>query len=120
MTTGFTGLAGHVRRALATRVRWEGTPPRPVPVPGTEFDVEVDLVVLAMGFEGVAPGGLVQGLGLALDARGNLATGPDCATNVDGVFAAGDCSRGPSLVVWAIHDGRRAAAAADAYVSRMR
>ncbi len=117
MTTGFTGLAGHVRRARAVRVRWEGAPSRPVTVPGTEFDIEVDLVVLAMGFEGVAPDGLVQGLGLALDDRGNIAVGPGHATGVPGVFAAGDCTLGPSLVVRAIRDGRLAAEGIEAYLT---
>lgn len=118
MTTGFTGLAGHVRRARAVRVRWEGSPSRPVAVPGTEFDIEVDLVILAMGFAGVEADGLVRGLGLASDSRGNIATTPDHATSVDGVFAAGDCAIGPSLVVRALHDARLAAAAVNSYLMR--
>ncbi len=118
MTTGFTGLAGHVRRARAVRVRWEGAPSRPVAVPGTEFDIEVDLVLLAMGFAGVEADGLVRALGLVLDPRGNIATGPDHATSVPGVFAAGDCATGPSLVVRAIHAGRLVAASVHSHLTR--
>ena len=78
--------------------------------PGTEFSMKVDLVLLAMGFLHVAHEGLVDGLGLALDARGNVAV-QDYATSEPGVFAAGDTTRGASLVVHAINSGREAAAA---------
>jgi glutamate synthase (NADPH/NADH) small chain len=78
---------------------------------GTEFSLDVDLVLLAMGFEHVAHRGLVDALGVDLDRRGNLLVGSDFMTSEPGLFAAGDASAGASLVVTAIHSGRRAAAA---------
>ena len=71
-----------------------------------------------MGFVGPERHGLVEQLGVALDARGNVRTDASGATNVPGVFAAGDASRGQSLVVWAIADGRRVAAGVDAWLRR--
>jgi glutamate synthase (NADPH/NADH) small chain len=71
-----------------------------------------------MGFVGPEHGGVVEQLGLALDARGNVRTDASGATNVPRVFAAGDVSRGQSLVVWAIADGRRVAAGVDAFLKR--
>ena len=77
-----------------------------------------ELVLLAMGFVGPERGGLVEQLGLALDPRGNVRSDASGATSVPGVFAAGDVSRGQSLVVWAIADGRRVAAGIDAWLRR--
>jgi glutamate synthase (NADPH/NADH) small chain len=71
-----------------------------------------------MGFVGPERGGVVEQLGLALDARGNVRTDACGATSVPGVFAAGDAARGQSLVVWAIADGRRVAAGVDAWLRR--
>ena len=85
-------------------------------VPGTDFDIPCDLALLAMGFTGPERAGLVAELGLSLDARGNVVTDANGATSVPRVFAAGDASRGQSLVVWAIADGRRVAAAVDAHL----
>jgi glutamate synthase (NADPH/NADH) small chain len=85
-------------------------------IPGTEFDIPCDLALLAMGFVGPERAGLVTDLGVALDGRGNVVTTATGATNVPKVFAAGDGSRGQSLVVWAIADGRRVAAGVDAYL----
>jgi len=82
-------------------------------VPGSEFDIPCDLALLAMGFTGPERS-LVAALGLTLDARGNIASDASGATNVAKVFSAGDASRGQSLVVWAIADGRRVAAGVDA------
>jgi glutamate synthase (NADPH) small chain len=87
-----------------------------VPVAGGEEFLEADLVLLAMGFVGPERAGVVEQLGLELDARGNIRTRANGATNVPGVFAAGDASRGQSLVVWAIADGRRVAAGVDAWL----
>ena len=84
-----------------------------VPVSGTETELEADLVLIAMGFSGPERSGVVAELGLGLDSRGNVAVGPDFATTLDGVFACGDMARGQSLIVWAIAEGRAAAAAAD-------
>jgi glutamate synthase (NADPH/NADH) small chain len=83
--------------------------------PGTEFSVKADLVLLAMGFVHVVHEGLVEQLGLALDGRGNVAV-RNWMTSQEGIFAAGDTARGASLVVHAIHEGRQAAAAIDAWL----
>jgi glutamate synthase (NADPH/NADH) small chain len=86
-------------------------------VPGSEFTVEADLVLLALGFVGPTKNGLLEQLGVALDARGSVATDDAHMTSVPGIFAAGDARRGQSLVVWAIAEGRRAAAGIGRYLS---
>ncbi len=91
-----------------------GQPPRPLP--GTERELAADLVLLAMGFTGAEPGRLATGLGVAFDERGNVARDAAFATSVPGVFVAGDMGRGQSLIVWAIAEGRSAAAAVDEYL----
>jgi glutamate synthase (NADPH/NADH) small chain len=85
-------------------------------VEGSEMQLAADMVFLAMGFTGPERGPLLDGLGVAFDARGNVARDKGWATNVDGVFVAGDMGRGQSLIVWAIAEGRSCAAAADAYL----
>ncbi len=113
-TTGFAGDGnGNVARVNAVKV---GPPPKFEPVPGSEFSMEADLVLLAMGFTGPARGGLLDQLGVALDPRGNVGTDGTFLSSVDGVFAAGDMRRGQSLVVWAISEGRRAARAIDLHL----
>jgi glutamate synthase (NADPH/NADH) small chain len=87
-------------------------------LPGTDFSMRVDLVLLAMGFVHVVHSGLVASLGLKLDARGNLVVDGECMTSVPGVFAAGDAVMGASLVVRAIQAGRDAAAAINRYLAR--
>ncbi len=86
------------------------------PVPGGEIELPCDLVLLAMGFVGTERQGAVGELRLALDPRGNVAVGPDWSTSADGVFACGDAARGQSLVVWAIAEGRSAAASVDRWL----
>jgi glutamate synthase (NADPH) small chain len=86
------------------------------PVPGTDRELACDLVLLAMGFTGAERGPLVTDLGVAFDSRGNVARDGSFATSVPGVFVAGDAGRGQSLIVWAIAEGRSAAAAVDAYL----
>jgi glutamate synthase (NADPH/NADH) small chain len=109
----FTGDEnGNVRQLHAVRV---GPPPKFEPIAGTEFTMDVDLVLLAMGFLGPVRPGMLEQLGVEIDARGNVAT-TNYKTSADGVFAAGDMRRGQSLVVWAIAEGRQAAAAIDAYL----
>ena len=103
---------GNVKQLHAIRV---GTPPKFEPIAGSEFTLDVDLVLLAMGFLGPVRSGMIENLGLALDNRGNVAT-TNYMSSVDGVFAAGDMRRGQSLVVWAIAEGRKAAAAVDTYL----
>jgi glutamate synthase (NADPH/NADH) small chain len=85
--------------------------------PGTEQRIPAQLVTLAMGFTGVdRENGLVEQFGVDLDERGNVARDRDYATNVDGVFVAGDAGRGQSLIVWAIAEGRSAAKGVDRYL----
>ena len=87
------------------------------PVEGTEKEIPAQLVLLAMGFTGPQQEGLVEQLGVELDDRGNVARDASYKTSVDGVFVAGDAGRGQSLIVWAIAEGRSAAAAVDAYLT---
>ncbi|HEX3221368.1 MAG TPA: glutamate synthase subunit beta [Nocardioides sp.] len=87
------------------------------PVPGTEHEIPARLVLLAMGFTGPERAGLVEQLGVELDERGNVARDASYAASVDGVFVAGDAGRGQSLIVWAIAEGRAAAAAVDRYLT---
>jgi glutamate synthase (NADPH) small chain len=85
-------------------------------VPGTERELPADLVLLAMGFLGPERGGMLMDLGVELDARGNVAVNSDKMTSQPGVFSAGDMSRGQSLIVWAIAEGRDAARGVDRYL----
>ncbi len=102
-----TGLRGHeveMRDGKFTEVE------------GSEFTLECELVLLAMGFTGPEQGGLVRQLGVDVTDRGLIGRSAGWATNVDGVFVAGDMGRGQSLIVWAIAEGRACAAAVDAYL----
>jgi glutamate synthase (NADPH) small chain len=115
-TTKFTGSdskAGHVQQLHAMRV---GPAPTFEPIPGTEFTMEANLVLIAMGFLGPVRNGMIEQLGVKLDSRGNVATDQNYMSSVPGVFVAGDMRRGQSLVVWAIAEGRKAAASVDAYL----
>jgi glutamate synthase (NADPH/NADH) small chain len=113
-TAKFTGdAAGNVKKLHAMRV---GPPPKFEARPGTELVMDVDLVLLALGFLGPVKSGMLDQLGVNLDQRGNIATGADYMSSVPGVFAAGDMRRGQSLVVWAIAEGRKAAASVDKYL----
>ncbi|QHY94973.1 Glutamate synthase [NADPH] small chain [Streptomyces sp. S4.7] len=116
-TTHFEGDEdGNVRSLHLTEV--EFTDGRPVPKPGTERTIPAQLVTLAMGFTGTdQENGLVEQFGLELDARGNIARDAEYATNVDGVYVAGDAGRGQSLIVWAIAEGRSAARGVDRYLT---
>jgi glutamate synthase (NADPH/NADH) small chain len=87
------------------------------PIEGTERELECQLVLLAMGFVGPEKGKLLADLGVELDERGNVARDDEFMTSVDGVFTAGDMGRGQSLIVWAIAEGRAAAAGVDAYLT---
>ena len=109
----FTGDEhGNVKQLHAVRV---GPPPKFEPIAGTEFTMDVDLVLLAMGFLGPVRNGMIEQLGVALDNRGNIAT-TNYMSSVEGIFAAGDMRRGQSLVVWAISEGRKAAEAVNEYL----
>ncbi len=85
-------------------------------IAGSDFELPCQLVLLALGFLGTEREGVVVELGLELDARGNVATDGNWATNVEGVFVCGDMARGQSLIVWAIAEGRSAAASVDRYL----
>jgi len=110
-TTKFTGK-GNVQQLHGVRV---GPPPKFEPIPGTEFTMEADLILIAMGFVGPVRSMLDQ-LGVEIDSRGNVATDQNNMSSEPGVFAAGDMRRGQSLVVWAIAEGRKTAASVDAYL----
>ncbi len=113
-TTNFTGDEnGNLKQLHATRV---GPAPKFEPIPGTEFTLEADLVLLAMGFTGPVKTGLIERLGVKLDVRGNVAADERYMTSESGIFAAGDMRRGQSLVVWAIAEGRKAAHGVDRFL----
>ncbi len=112
-TTEFLGDAdGNVRGLKLVEVDGSFTP-----VPGTEREIPAQLVLFAMGFTGPEKEGLLTQLGVSFDERGNVARDAGYATDVEGVFVAGDAGRGQSLIVWAIAEGRAAAAAVDEYLT---
>jgi glutamate synthase (NADPH) small chain len=118
-TQRFSGTAdGRVQTLHAVNVEAVQKDGRTVfePVPGSEFELKADLVLLAMGFVGPQTGGLLADLGVDLTLRGNVARDGKWMTNVPGVFTAGDMQRGQSLIVWAIAEGRSAARAIDEHL----
>jgi glutamate synthase (NADPH/NADH) small chain len=106
---------GNVRALKAVEVRREDG--KFVPVEGTSREIPAQLVLLAMGFTGPEREGLLDNLGVEFDQRGNVARDENFMTSVDGVFVAGDMGRGQSLIVWAISEGRSAAAGVDRYLT---
>jgi glutamate synthase (NADPH) small chain len=86
------------------------------PIPGTDFELPCELVLLALGFSGPEPG-LASAFGVSLGPRGSIARSASYETDVPGIFVCGDAGRGQSLIVWAIAEGRSAAAAVDAYLA---
>jgi glutamate synthase (NADPH/NADH) small chain len=119
-TKSFSGDAeGNVKKLHGVRLEWQkqnGGPPKMTEVPGSEFEIECELVLLALGFLGPEKGALLTDLGVELDARTNVVANADYMTSVPGVFACGDLRRGQSLVVWAIWEGREAARGVDKYL----
>jgi glutamate synthase (NADPH/NADH) small chain len=117
-TTHFSGSNGRVTTLHAVRVEMvtEGGRASFRPIPGTEYELAADLVLLAMGFLGPRREGLLTDLGVKLTDRGNVWRDGNWMTNVPGVFAAGDMQRGQSLIVWAIAEGRSAARGVDLYL----
>ena len=113
-TAEFVGENGHVKALKGSEVKMVDG--RFEPVPGTDFEYPADLVLLAMGFTGAQKSGLCSDLGVEFTDRGNVDRDASFATNVDGVFVAGDMGRGQSLIVWAIAEGRAAAAAVDRHL----
>jgi glutamate synthase (NADPH) small chain len=116
-TKRFEGRKGKVQKLVAARVEWKkeaGGGLKMSEVPGTEFEMRADLVLLAMGFIGPVHAGMVDQLGVARDGRGNVRADTNAyQTSHPKVFAAGDMRRGQSLVVWAIREGRQCARAVD-------
>ncbi len=115
MTKKFTGDAdGNVKKLHAVRLEFGDKDPKTgrrdmKEIPGSEFEIDADLVLLAMGFLGPVKNGLLEELGVELTDRGNVKADANKMTNVPGIFTAGDMTRGQSLVVWAIQEGRAAA-----------
>jgi glutamate synthase (NADPH/NADH) small chain len=122
-TTAFSGENGAVQRLhaarLEKRVLADGRSDY-AQIPGTEFEIEADLILLAMGFTGPVKSKLLVDLAVDLDSRGSIATDHSHRTSVPGVFAAGDAKRGASLIVWAIREGRDAADGIDSWLLRGR
>ncbi|MCF7818349.1 MAG: glutamate synthase subunit beta [Kiritimatiellales bacterium] len=120
LTKAFRGQVGHV--VGVTTVNVEFTRERQTgnsnidEIPGTEKEWKADLVLIALGFVGPERNNVIRGLGVELDERGIIKTGVNYQTNVENVFAAGDCRRGQSLIVWAISEGREAARCVDLYL----
>jgi glutamate synthase (NADPH/NADH) small chain len=124
MTKEFSGEDGILKKLLCAEVEWvateEGKPLVPVEKAGTDFEVEADMVLLAMGFLGPGKNRLIEELGIALDSLGNVKVDERHMTNIEGLFVAGDMTRGQSLVVRAIGDGRKAARGITAYLNKAR
>ena len=117
-TTRFSGTNGRVQKLHAHRVEMvrDGGRIDFKPIPGTELDMDVDLVLLAMGFLGPERNGMLSQLGAKLTDRGNVWRDGNWMTSVPGIFTAGDMQRGQSLIVWAIAEGRSAARGLDLYL----
>ena len=118
-TTAFSGQDGRVQRIHAARLErqlFADGHTDYARLPGTDFELEADLVLLAMGFTGPIRSRLLVDLAVELDGRGNIATDGAHRTSVPGVFAAGDAHRGASLIVWAIREGRDAAESIDRWL----
>ncbi len=119
-TKSFSGENGVVKKLHAIRLEWAKDATgryQMKEVPGSEFTLDADLVLLAMGFVSPEHAGPIDQLGLKKDARGNVQVDENYATSIPGVFSAGDMRRGQSLVVWAISEGRSAACGVDKFLS---
>src|SRR5581483_7570129 len=119
-TKAFSGDEhGRLKKLHGIRLDWQTGPdgrPQMKEIEGSEFELDCDLVLLALGFLGPEKQGMLTDLGVELDARGNVAVDKDYMSSVPGVFAGGDMRRGQSLVVWAIWEGREAARGVDKYL----
>ena len=118
-TKRLSGSNGTVEKLHAVRLNWQADANGRMQmseIEGSDFEVDADLVLLALGFLHPQKPGVVEALGLELDPRGNIKTDANKMTSVPGIFAAGDCSRGQSLVVWALSEGREAARGLDLYL----
>ncbi|MCH8298411.1 MAG: glutamate synthase subunit beta [Chloroflexi bacterium] len=120
LTKSFTGSNGKLEKLHGVRVEWKeganGGRPSMEEIPGSEFEIETELTLLAMGFLHPEQDGMLAQIGVELDGRGNIAIDANRMSSVPGVFAAGDAVRGQSLVVWAIAEGRETARAIDLHL----
>ncbi len=122
MTKRLSGENSKLKKLHAVRLEWGPKDPKTgrqamKEIAGSEFEVECDLLLLAMGFLGPVKKGMLEELGVELDERTNVKTDENKMTSVPGIFAAGDMRRGQSLVVWAIQEGRSAAACVDQWLA---
>ncbi len=118
-TKQFEGENGVVKKLKGVKVEWipqPSGPPKMQEVAGSEFELPADLVFLAMGFTGPEKNPLFEKMGIELDPRSNVKANANKMTNVPGIFVAGDMTRGQSLIVWAIAEGRAAARGVDLYL----
>ena len=120
LTKKFSGTNGVLKKLHGVRLEWgepdESGRPKMIEVEDSEFEMDADLVLLAMGFLHPEQEGMLKDLSLNLDPRGNVKTDINKMTNVPGIFAAGDMARGQSLVVWALAEGREAARGVDRFL----
>ncbi|MCC7345680.1 MAG: FAD-dependent oxidoreductase, partial [Deltaproteobacteria bacterium] len=120
LTKKLSGEGGVLKKLHAVRLEWvaspNGGPPQMKEVEGGEFAMDCDLLLLAMGFTGSEKPGMLEQLGVQLDARTNVVADANYMTSVPGVFAAGDQRRGQSLIVWAIAEGRKCARGIDQFL----
>jgi glutamate synthase (NADPH) small chain len=123
MTKHFSGENGQLKKLHAVRLQWSKDPAngqmKMSEMKGSEFEMDCDLVLLAMGFSGPVKKGMIEELGVALDVRGNVSSDTNKMTSVPGIFTAGDMTRGQSLVVWAIQEGRAAAQGVHNYLEKI-
>ncbi len=120
MTKKLIGENGVIKKLQGVKLEWEnnakGQPSKMKEVAGSEFELDCDLLFLAMGFTGPQKYGPIEELSLKQDNRGNIAVDDNYMSNVPGIFAAGDSHRGASLIVWAITEGRKAARGIDQFL----
>lgn len=120
LTKRLSGTNGLLKKLHGVRLKWGKDPQsgqmKMTEIAGSEFEMDCDLLLLALGFTGPVKKGMLEELGLALDARGNVSCDANKMTSKPGVFTAGDMTRGQSLVVWAIYEGRAAARGVDKYL----
>lgn len=123
LTKHLSGEAGKIKKLHGVKLNYGPIDPKTCryqtqEIPGSEFAVDCDLLILAMGFLGPVRNGMLDELGVELDGRGNVKTDGNYMTNVEGIFSAGDMRRGQSLVVWAIQEGRKAAEGVDRWLKK--
>ena len=119
MTKHVSGENGQLKKLHAVRLEWVKNNKgglEPKEIPGSEFTMDVDLLLLAMGFVSPEKKGILDTLNLKLDPRGNVSVDENYISSLPGVFAAGDAKRGASLIVWAIAEGRKCAKGIDQFL----